>query len=61
MSEKMQYSESGRLAASIRSGQRSIPTKFWVQLAIAVGTVIADCPPREPGRALISASGSYLG
>jgi len=28
---------------------------------IAVGTVIADCPPHGPGRALISASGSYLG
>ena len=28
---------------------------------IAVGTVIADCPPRGPGRALISASGSYRG
>jgi hypothetical protein len=30
-------------------------------IEIAVGTVIADCPPRGPGRALISASGSYLG
>jgi hypothetical protein len=28
---------------------------------IAVGTTIADCPPHGPGRALISASGSYLG
>ena len=31
------------------------------QLAIAVGTAIAGCPPHRPGRALISASGSYLG
>jgi len=30
-------------------------------IAIAVGTTIADCPPHGPGRALISASGSYLG
>ncbi len=30
-------------------------------LAIAVGTTIAGCPPHGPGRALISASGSYLG
>jgi hypothetical protein len=28
---------------------------------IAVGTIIADRPPRGPGRALVSASGSYLG
>jgi hypothetical protein len=28
---------------------------------IAVGTVVADCPPRGPGRAHRSASGSYLG
>ena len=28
---------------------------------IAVGTIIADRPPRGPGRALISASGSYRG
>jgi len=28
---------------------------------IAVGTTIADCPQHGPGRALISASGSYLG
>ena len=31
------------------------------RLVIAVGTTIADCPPHRPGRALISASGSYLG
>jgi hypothetical protein len=31
------------------------------QLAIAVGTAVAGCPPHGPGRALISASGSYLG
>jgi hypothetical protein len=31
------------------------------QLAIAVGTPVARCPPHRPGRALISASGSYLG
>src|ERR1039458_7714201 len=31
------------------------------QLAIAVGTTIAGCPPHGPGRALISASGFYLG
>ena len=30
-------------------------------LAIAVGTTITGCPPHRPGRALISASGSYLG
>jgi len=30
---------------------------YW----IAVGTIIADRPPHGPGRALISASGSYLG
>ena len=28
---------------------------------IAVGTTIADCPPHGPGRALLSASGSYRG
>jgi hypothetical protein len=28
---------------------------------LAVGTTIAGCPPHRPGRALISASGSYLG
>src|SRR5882762_9526626 len=28
---------------------------------IAVGTVIADRPPHGPGRALVSASGSYRG
>src|ERR1022692_1634721 len=28
---------------------------------IAVGTAVAGCPPHGPGRALISASGSYLG
>ena len=26
-----------------------------------LGTAIAGCPPHRPGRALISASGSYLG
>jgi hypothetical protein len=31
------------------------------KLTIAVGTAIAGCPPHRPGRALISASGSYLG
>src|ERR1019366_315682 len=31
------------------------------QLAITVGTAITGCPPHRPGRALISASGSYLG
>jgi len=31
------------------------------QLLIAVGTAVAGCPPHRPGRALISASGSYLG
>src|SRR5580704_17266964 len=30
-------------------------------LAIAVGTPVARRPPHRPGRALISASGSYLG
>src|ERR1700730_17114239 len=30
-------------------------------IEIAVGTIIADRPPRGPGRALLSASGSYLG
>jgi Domain of unknown function (DUF4349) len=30
-------------------------------LAIAVGTAIAGCPPHRSGRALVSASGSYLG
>ena len=30
------------------------------QLLITVGTAIAGCPPYRPGRALISASGSYL-
>ena len=28
---------------------------------IAVGTPVARCPPHRPGRALVSASGSYLG
>ena len=32
-----------------------------LRLTIAVGTAIAGCPPHRPGRALISASGSYLG
>jgi hypothetical protein len=31
------------------------------ELVIAVGTAVAGCPPHRPGRALISASGSYLG
>jgi hypothetical protein len=31
------------------------------QLTIAVGTPVTRCPPHGPGRALISASGSYLG
>ena len=31
------------------------------RLAITVGTTITGCPPYRPGRALISASGSYLG
>ena len=31
------------------------------KLMIAVGTPVARCPPHRPGRALISASGSYLG
>ena len=31
------------------------------ELVIAVGTLVAECPPHRPGRALISASGSYLG
>jgi hypothetical protein len=31
------------------------------QLLIAVGTAIAGCPPHRSGRALVSASGSYLG
>ena len=30
-------------------------------LPITVGTTITGCPPYRPGRALISASGSYLG
>ena len=30
-------------------------------LLITVGTPITGCPPYRPGRALISASGSYLG
>ena len=30
-------------------------------LLITVGTAITGCPPYRPGRALISASGSYLG
>src|ERR1700687_2123591 len=30
-------------------------------LAIAVGTPVTQCPPHGPGRALISASGSYRG
>jgi hypothetical protein len=30
-------------------------------LTIAVGTAIAGCPPHRSGRALVSASGSYLG
>ena len=31
------------------------------QLTIAVGTPVARCPPHRPGRALMSASGSYRG
>jgi hypothetical protein len=31
------------------------------QLVIAVGTAVAGCPPHGSGRALLSASGSYLG
>jgi hypothetical protein len=30
-------------------------------LTSTVGTTISGCPPYRPGRALISASGSYLG
>ena len=47
---------------------RKLPRRLmgWVRLAnrqllIAVGTAVAGCPPHGPGRALISASGSYLG
>src|SRR5260370_12472242 len=40
---------------------RQKPSKSSRQLLIAVGTTIAGCPPHGPGRALISASGSYLG
>src|SRR5450631_2544566 len=46
-----QLSRTGRYTQNPSSGHSEI----------AVGTVIADCPPRGPGRALISASGSYLG
>ncbi len=31
------------------------------RVASTVGTTISGCPPYRPGRALISASGSYLG
>jgi hypothetical protein len=31
----------------------------WTKVVSAVGTIFVD-PPRGPGRALISASGSYL-
>src|ERR1700730_15982128 len=37
------------------------PSRPEYQLTIAVGTAVAGCPPHGPGRALISASGSYLG
>jgi hypothetical protein len=34
---------------------------LYGSMAITVGTTITGCPPYRPGRALISASGSYLG
>jgi len=50
------------LTATARGNNNSILE--WTglgQLVIAVGTPVARCPPHGPGRALISASGSYLG
>src|ERR1039458_2692668 len=41
--------------ASLAASQKAI-----CQVAIVVGTPVARCPPHRPGRALISASGSYL-
>ena len=41
--------------------QQGIKTGHDQPLLIAVGTAVAGCPPHGPGRALISASGSYLG
>jgi membrane protease YdiL (CAAX protease family) len=50
----------GGLGASIgRTRPDSHPTS--PSLSIAVGTPVARCPPHGPGRALLSASGSYLG
>ena len=44
------------------TGGRNVPAdRRACQLTIAVGTPVARCPPHGPGRALISASGSYLG
>src|ERR1035438_6879598 len=44
-----------------RPGHLDRPNVTRPQVAIAVGTLIAECPPHGPGRALISASGSYRG
>jgi hypothetical protein len=53
-----------KITATNEPDFRSISIDFTDKtslLAIAVGTAVAGCPPHRPGRALISASGSYLG
>jgi hypothetical protein len=44
-----------------RAGESADEAKEGQGDEIAVGTIIADRPPHGPGRALLSASGSYLG
>ena len=51
---------SGSLLLSCEASSSSASCRF-IPAHIAVGTAIAGCPPHRPGRALISASGSYLG
>jgi len=51
---------SGSLLLSCKASSSSASCRFS-PAHIAVGTPVARCPPHRPGRALISASGSYLG
>ena len=55
------YIPLGATAAGFTWRYRRKPPSQSGLLAIAVGTPVARCPPHRPGRALVSASGSYLG
>jgi len=46
-------------AGNLDGSNDGTSTNGWPSLTITVGTTITGCPPYRPGRALISASGSY--